>query len=922
MPANDLTHLSFPILKFEKTADGDLVVYGKATDGSIDSDDQIVDQDWSGKAVEEWLKTGGNVRVQHSPYLLPAGKGLEIDVTDDGHFVKSLVVEDQAKKLVEKGVLQAYSVGIAQPKIVRDARAKGGRIVGGRIAEISLVDRPANKNCGITLVKSEELAKAEGGDVWSFGDLSAALEQADEVKAEHADLTKADAADVEKKGCDGTCCGDCGSKKADGADAEKAEPYSKKPGETVECPHCHKFNEPDAKYCDQCGQKLPAGKSEDKADEKADTPDIAKEEAEAELPVQTDDELRAAYKSARKAWLDAEPTLSGAATGTEYLVRKSAWRKWHAEGEAAGLDGTAEGFAAWAAKGELSTDARNDLDDKDFAYVDSKGGRHLPVHDADHVRAALGRFNQTKFEDDESKKKAAGKILARAKEEGVNVSDESTVAQAAKADGVEVTKGAKDCPKCGKTYHADSKQRNCERCGADLPHADSDKDTEVDKGDGRATGRDLPKDTEGAGEHEEPDGDEDGPDVDGDGDGKPAKPSNPADNPSSKKADKPAEYDEDDDEDEDDKKDVEKSDVPYSLKRMHDALCAAYSPDVVLDEYASLKSVADAVDPAFWTEQVSAAVAKGDMVATAALARMAGEAQTLKTADGAAIADARASLHKAFSDLYPDEHLSPSEAPKPGQFKRPYLSAGHAQLTAKPGQTPRVPPSAHTPEPGDFDRGYLSAGHADASPGSSGDNSPVVPGKSARTYYTNGQKEQARSAMQAMHDHIAGTFPDICPMSNTSAAPAPDMGAKSTPKPVTPPASTSGGFKSEEPVVTKAEAPADEEKAPAPDVADLIKSALAEQAAQYEEKFASMRRELDELGSQPDPAQAPVRGVVRKAADAEPIAVERRSLADEAQEKQRREREAYIAYLQKFANSGDPSMREKAYAEIEKLLEK
>lgn len=34
--------------------------------------------------------------------------------------------------------------------------------------------------------------------------------------------------------------------------------YSRHPGEDVQCPNCHKFNMDDAKFCDQCGAKLPA----------------------------------------------------------------------------------------------------------------------------------------------------------------------------------------------------------------------------------------------------------------------------------------------------------------------------------------------------------------------------------------------------------------------------------------------------------------------------------------------------------------------------------------------------------------------------------------------------------------------------------------------------------------------------------------
>lgn len=195
----DRVNITFPIVKMEENEDGDLIVYGKATDASIDSDDQIVDADWSAKALEEWLKSGGNVRVQHSPYLYPAGKGLEVHTSENGHYVKALVVEPTAKNLVKKGVLQAYSVGIGRPKIVRDVAAKGGRIVDGKLIEISLVDRPANANCGFTIAKSANGAVVDAEEV--FGDIAAALaaveskidnavEEVKEVDTSYASSTK------------------------------------------------------------------------------------------------------------------------------------------------------------------------------------------------------------------------------------------------------------------------------------------------------------------------------------------------------------------------------------------------------------------------------------------------------------------------------------------------------------------------------------------------------------------------------------------------------------------------------------------------------------------------------------------------------------------------------------------------------------
>lgn len=162
--SGELTYVSFGIEKVESTPDGDLMVYGRATDGSVDHDQQIVHPDFSSKAVSEWLATGGNVRVQHNPQRDPAGVGVEAHTDSDGAtWVKSLIVEPIAKKLLAAGALRAYSVGIASPTIERDVtgKARGGVIKGGKIVEISLVDRPANASCGIQLVKSASDGHAE-----------------------------------------------------------------------------------------------------------------------------------------------------------------------------------------------------------------------------------------------------------------------------------------------------------------------------------------------------------------------------------------------------------------------------------------------------------------------------------------------------------------------------------------------------------------------------------------------------------------------------------------------------------------------------------------------------------------------------------------------------------------------------------------
>ena len=75
---------------------------------------------------------------------------------------------------------------------------------------------------------------------------------------------------------------------------------------------------------------------------------------------------------------------------------------------------------------------RDKLRKSQFAYVDRKGGEHLPIHDESHVRIAIARFNQTDFQSKTAKEQARRKIKAAAKRMGVEVSDDSNVAKPVK----------------------------------------------------------------------------------------------------------------------------------------------------------------------------------------------------------------------------------------------------------------------------------------------------------------------------------------------------------------------------------------------------------------------------------------------------------------------------------------------------------
>lgn len=177
----DLTTAFFEIVKSDKNADGTMMVYGKATDDSLDIDQQICDPVWLDRAMPEWFKSGGNIREQHSN--IAAGVAKEYEKKTDGHYIHALVVDAQSVKKVETGVLKGFSIGIKSPRVVRDEKAVNGRIIDGQIVEVSIVDRPANPNCQLVLAKS---VAGESG-IWKVEEL---IENAENVTEKALDFDR------------------------------------------------------------------------------------------------------------------------------------------------------------------------------------------------------------------------------------------------------------------------------------------------------------------------------------------------------------------------------------------------------------------------------------------------------------------------------------------------------------------------------------------------------------------------------------------------------------------------------------------------------------------------------------------------------------------------------------------------------------
>ena len=150
--AQDITYVGLGDLTYKSTEDGTLLVYGVATDPTLDVDRQICDPSWLKQAMPQWFTSGANVREQHSS--IAAGVGVELAADGDKWMLKSEVVDPVTQTKVRKKVLKGYSIGIKGAQVIKDDAAPNGRIVGGTIVEVSLVDRPANPSARIEIAKS------------------------------------------------------------------------------------------------------------------------------------------------------------------------------------------------------------------------------------------------------------------------------------------------------------------------------------------------------------------------------------------------------------------------------------------------------------------------------------------------------------------------------------------------------------------------------------------------------------------------------------------------------------------------------------------------------------------------------------------------------------------------------------------------
>lgn len=720
---------SFPITKQEETeevnpVDGtpDLVIWGKATDGTIDGDQEIVDPAWSAKAIQEWFDTKANIRMAHDPKR-PVGKGVDIALTDDGSWVKSKICDPLAKHFIRNGVLNDYSVGISNPAFkYRDQKldptGKARRIITGhedgssRISEVTICDRGSNFNSKFQLAK----AAADGS-----------CEFVGKMLGDEAELAKAAPAELVK------AAGISADDDMVNVDVPKSATITFSPADVA------KLNAHRKQAAEREEHALEAVKAAEADIYKRDIDTATRRRLHAQgralanlsYPIETHEDAENAVTLA----LSGHGDVSAAKALIRRVARKEKWQDIldRLDGKEGGTDDASKGAAVsgepeaqdtWTAE---QVQAAPDVAKADPGDEDGEGAMH---HDD-------GEDDDTDSEADAMDKTAEVKAM----------------------DPDMAKKPKMPCPKCKGMNKP--KAKFCGKCGASMM-ASAAKAAEPTPGEG-VTGS-AAADVEPVPAHREPDGpafeafEHDA--------GLPTVP-----DPVACEMKAAARH--------------RSLGVPFDAGWLHDTLCPAYDPADVAKHYPHQDF--SAIDEHAWQAKALDIAATAPLEQAARAMDLWQHARALKSLTPDLAGDLMQEAHKAFRDANP----GPGSAPTPGEmsaerYRRPYISEGHA--APSPGQDP---PNTAPIHPGhlaasQFGRGPLTEGQAADSPGNANPRpmpvpAPEVPGVPSRVDYSSTQRANARQAMSSMHDHIAMTFPDLCPMAGPGHMGEPPSHARPVP---------------------------------------------------------------------------------------------------------------------------------------------
>jgi len=167
----------------KKSKDGTVLVTGAFTSDNVDESGDVITRAATEAAVPAY-RQWGNIRRMHMPD--PVGKITRIGEEDGLKWneVEIKVIDPKAVFEVENGLLQALSVGILIDfKDITELAGGGWEIGAYKLAEISLVDHPANYDARLNLEQSLRSMVRQYG----FGALASGV---DSILTEELDMTK------------------------------------------------------------------------------------------------------------------------------------------------------------------------------------------------------------------------------------------------------------------------------------------------------------------------------------------------------------------------------------------------------------------------------------------------------------------------------------------------------------------------------------------------------------------------------------------------------------------------------------------------------------------------------------------------------------------------------------------------------------
>lgn len=162
--------IGVPLSKdFSKSDDGFLVTRGYFTSDNKDEFGDIITRSATERALDAY-RQWGNIRYMHQPR--PVGKITGIGTADglEWNEVEIKVIDKDAAFEVEQGLLKALSIGALIKFEDVEFLEDGGLLINDyQLAEISLVDHPANYDAALKGVDATEglraLAKQHGFDI-------------------------------------------------------------------------------------------------------------------------------------------------------------------------------------------------------------------------------------------------------------------------------------------------------------------------------------------------------------------------------------------------------------------------------------------------------------------------------------------------------------------------------------------------------------------------------------------------------------------------------------------------------------------------------------------------------------------------------------------------------------------------------------